>query len=977
MKPQPALSAPGRLHPGAAAVRQLMFGLIISTALMPGLVPTAQAQAVGSAALDGSTLIDYRLPAMPLSRSLAEFAAQSGILLSFDPALASQRQAPALQGTYTAREGMNRLLSNSGLELVSRPDGSYTLQKIAGPVATLPNVTVEGTAPDSAERAVYTEPRSSVYLSEQQLRRFVPLSPGDMLKGVPGVQVGDSRNGGGLDVNIRGIQGQSRVAITVDGAQQALDVYRGYAGTQQRSYIDPDLISNVTIDKGPGLSAATGGNAIGGTVAMRTIGVNDIIPAGQSVGVRITGEMWNNGNKPAHRSRDGSNYNSSSDLYSEPESKHGNLFGSNAQAGSIAFGYTSEKVDLVAAYAHRTQGNYFSGKHGYDRYVEYESSGREKNTVAKMYKPGEEVLNSSVETESVLVKTTIRPAAGHALELSYRRYNGRQGEVMPSDIIRSGTAGIYQYPTGKTEIDTTSLRYNFNPADNPWIDLKSNLWFVGARTSQINGVMAPRSEMYVGDRGWVRLNNRRIGMDLSNRSEFSSNIGDFAFELGGSFQAENLSPQAGVTITEDDRNANRILRDGKRQEINLTGKLEYKPTDRLTLWTGVRFSKFKSRDRNTYATAVREDREKKSVMVFANGKLGYMDWYPDENGEYTDATDPLKNNGFVYSDSNPPEVGVNLDEFGEPSYVAASNPMVISTVVGYSHSEPLSSHDHGIAPAFGISYELAPDTQVYASYSTGIRLPSLFETSLGTLQVSPVQNLKPERSRNLELGFSTIHSGVLSSADLAAFKFAYFRNDVKNYITRYYDPTLNGSMTFSNADSYQASGQELQSQYDNGRIFTDLSATHYLKTRTCDAAFAANLRAKADRYMPTENTPDCTPGSFMGSYTNTQNPPKYAVNLTVGTRWLDQRLTVGSRMTFTSGPTEKMEEPWQQGDTTPQLIYHPVTLVDAFLSYQFHKMAAVNVSLQNITNRYYLDPLAQSMMPAPGRTLRVGLQVQM
>lgn len=216
-----------------------MFGLIISTALMPGLVPTAQAQAVGSAALDGSTLIDYRLPAMPLSRSLAEFAAQSGILLSFDPALASQRQAPALQGTYTAREGMNRLLSNSGLELVSRPDGSYTLQKIAGPVATLPNVTVEGTAPDSAERAVYTEPRSSVYLSEQQLRRFVPLSPGDMLKGVPGVQVGDSRNGGGLDVNIRGIQGQSRVAITVDGAQQALDVYRGYAGTQQRSYIDP------------------------------------------------------------------------------------------------------------------------------------------------------------------------------------------------------------------------------------------------------------------------------------------------------------------------------------------------------------------------------------------------------------------------------------------------------------------------------------------------------------------------------------------------------------------------------------------------------------------------------------------------------------------------------------------------------------------------------------------------------------------
>ncbi|MGO3742875.1 TonB-dependent receptor domain-containing protein [Kerstersia sp.] len=977
MKPQPILSAPGRLHPGAAAVRQFMFGLLIGTALLPGLSPTAMAQTAGSAALDGSTLIEYRLPAMPLSRSLAEFATQSGILLSFDPALTSKYQAPALQGTYTAREGMNRLLSNSGLELVARPDGSYTLRKTAGPVASLPEVTVEGTAPDNAERAVYTAPRSSVHLSEAQLRRFVPLSPGDILKGVPGVQVGDSRNGGGLDVNIRGIQGQSRVAVIVDGAQQALDVYRGYAGTQQRSYIDPDLLSSVTVNKGPGLSAATGGNAIGGSVVMNTIGVDDIILPGQSIGVRVTGEMWNNGEKPAHRSRNGSNYSGIEEMYSQPESKHGNLFGSSAQAGSIAFGYTSEKVDLVAAYAHRTQGNYFAGKHGYDSYVEYDKYGREEHNVAKMYKPGEEVLNSSAETESVLVKTTLRPAAGHAVELSYRRYNGHNGEVMPSDIIRSGTAGIYQYPTGRTEIDSTSLRYSFNPADNTWVNLKTNLWFTGARTEQITSVMAPRSEMYVGDRAWTRLNNRRIGMDISNRSEFSSGIGDFAFELGGAFQTENLSPKAGISITEDDRNANRILRDGKRQEMSLTGKLEYKPTDRLTFWTGVRFTKYKSHDRNTYASAIREDREKKSVMIFANGKLGYMDWYPDENGDYTDATDPMKNNGFVYSDSNHPEVGMPLDEFGTPSYVAASQPMSFSTVVGYSHTEPLESHDNGIAPAFGVSYELAPDTLVYASYTTGIRLPSLFETSLGTLQVTPVSDLKPERARNLELGFSTIHSGVLSSTDLAAFKFAYFRNDIKNYITRYYDPTLNGSMTFSNADSYQASGLELQSQYDNGWVFADLSATHYLKTRTCDAAFAANLRAKADRYMPTQDTPDCTPGSFMGSYTNTQNPPKYAVNLTLGSRWLDQRLTVGSRMTFTSGPTERMEEPWQNGDTTPQLIYHPVTLVDAFLSYQFHKQAAVNVSLQNITNRYYLDPLAQSMMPAPGRTLRLGLQVQM
>ena len=63
-----------------------------------------------------------------------------------------------------------------------------------------------------------------MYLSSEDIDRFGRVSVGDLLQGIPGVQVGDSRNGGALDVNIRGIQGQSRVAVRVDGAEQALDV---------------------------------------------------------------------------------------------------------------------------------------------------------------------------------------------------------------------------------------------------------------------------------------------------------------------------------------------------------------------------------------------------------------------------------------------------------------------------------------------------------------------------------------------------------------------------------------------------------------------------------------------------------------------------------------------------------------------------------------------------------------------------------
>lgn len=58
---------------------------------------------------------------------------------------------------------------------------------------------------------------------------------GDIFQGMPGVLIGENRNSGGLDVNLRGMQGQNRVPVLVDGARQETTVYRGYAGVASRS----------------------------------------------------------------------------------------------------------------------------------------------------------------------------------------------------------------------------------------------------------------------------------------------------------------------------------------------------------------------------------------------------------------------------------------------------------------------------------------------------------------------------------------------------------------------------------------------------------------------------------------------------------------------------------------------------------------------------------------------------------------------
>ncbi|NVZ69136.1 TonB-dependent receptor [Pseudomonas costantinii] len=908
----------------------------------------------------------YSIEAGPLDQALSRFGVQAGISMAGSAVLTTGKSSKGLQGDFSAEAGLTQLLSGTGLSYQRQVDGSFQLYQ-GGTALMLPTQKVIGE--DLDQKEVYSAPRSSVHISNEDMQRFGVISVGDVLKGQPGVQVGDSRNGGGLDVNIRGIQGQSRVAVTVDGSQQALDVYRGYAGTQQRSYIDPDLISDITIDKGPSLTSS----AIGGTVSMRTLGVDDILRDGKNIGLRLKGDLWNNGVAPASRDA----HSRTESLYSEPHRSRGGLFGSTAESGSAAFAYTHDFFDVVAAYAHRNQGNYFAGKKGQDRYRNFDRYGREETTVATTYNAGEEVLNSSSETESFLLKTTIRPADDHTFDLGYRRYDGRIGEIMPSDIFRFGTGGIYQYPLGRTKIDSYTAAYHYLPAGNPLVDLTANLWMTDAKSSQLTSVAAPASQAYRSDRSWSRQDNQRIGGGLANTSRFQTDYGDLKLDLGTAFQFEDLRPQKGVSTTQHDINANRMLREGTREEFSFNGKLEYKPVEPLTLWGGGRYAHYRTKDKVAHSTARWEERDLRYVSVSSPAGYGNMFWFPDQNGQYTAATDPRLNNGVVFSNTNFPFEGIRYNDIGAADSTVYPS-QVGEVVAGYDYSGKDTNSGGAFSPAVGFNLEVAPDTFVYASYTQGMRMPSLFETSQGVLQTMPGKGLKPERSSNWEIGVSTMQKGLLVDNDSAAIKVAYFNNTIKNYITRYYDPSpgLMGLMRFSNTDSYKTSGLELQSRYDAGRVFADLSSTYYIMTETCDSAFAARLRASSNRYNDLSGTPNCTPGSFMGSYANTQNPPRLSGNLTSGLRFFDQTLTLGGRVTYTSGPTVTADKKWQTGATTPQLAYSQVTLIDLFVDYKLQDHTTLNLSLQNLTDRYYLDPLAQSFMPAPGRTLRVGLQTK-
>ncbi|GAA5018934.1 TonB-dependent siderophore receptor [Acinetobacter puyangensis] len=104
-------------HPLFNAIRTLMFGAVL------GLSATSYANTTDS-------VNHYEISAGQLGQALSSFALQSGIALSFDPALTQGLTSSGLTGSYTTAQGFAQLLKGTNLQLLKRTDGSWTLEKV-------------------------------------------------------------------------------------------------------------------------------------------------------------------------------------------------------------------------------------------------------------------------------------------------------------------------------------------------------------------------------------------------------------------------------------------------------------------------------------------------------------------------------------------------------------------------------------------------------------------------------------------------------------------------------------------------------------------------------------------------------------------------------------------------------------------------------------------------------------------------------
>lgn len=230
----------------------------------------------------------YDIPAGDLSDTLPSYAAQSGVLLGFDPRLTQGKRSPVLRGRYNVNEGFEALLNGTGLEVVQDAQGRYQLQKAVPKIEDrLPGEKTSfnvDTVEVRAKRFYEIGPMPGLGLAKEQI-------PGNV-QSISAQEIRDSN-----ELSLAGLLNSKLQSINVNDYQGnpfQMDVtYRGFTagpqlGTPQGlsvffdgirvnepfgDVVNWDMIplnALASVDVFPGSNPIFGLNTLGGAMSVRT-----------------------------------------------------------------------------------------------------------------------------------------------------------------------------------------------------------------------------------------------------------------------------------------------------------------------------------------------------------------------------------------------------------------------------------------------------------------------------------------------------------------------------------------------------------------------------------------------------------------------------------------------------------------------------------------------------------------------------------
>nr|WP_298687923.1 TonB-dependent hemoglobin/transferrin/lactoferrin family receptor [uncultured Dongia sp.] len=256
-------------------------------------------------------------------------------------------------------------------------------------------------------------PASIDVIDQEQLDRKQPLTIGDALNDLPGVEIEGGPKGSDSQPNIRGMGstgwGTNRVLMTIDGARQ--NIGSGHGGTM---FVDPEMIKRIEVMKGAG-STLYGSGAIGGVIALETKDAEDFLDDGDTIGFRAKAGFHSVNDEPS-------------------------------LSGIVALRPIDE-VDFIGSAVWRDSQDYEGGS-------------------------GLNIDHTEVDILSGLAKLGISPAEGHRIELSGLLYSNNE-DIEATDVDNLNTIYDADHEIDKS---TATLSYAFDSPDTDLINLKATVY---------------------------------------------------------------------------------------------------------------------------------------------------------------------------------------------------------------------------------------------------------------------------------------------------------------------------------------------------------------------------------------------------------------------------------------------------------------------------------------------------------------------
>lgn len=818
-----------------------------------------------------------------------------------------------------------------------------------------------------------------------------------VIRSIPGAFTQQDKGSGVVSVNIRGENGLGRVNTMVDGVTQtfystALDSGQSGGSSQFGAAIDPNFIAGVDVNKS-NFSGASGINALAGSANFRTLSVNDVITDDKPFGIILKGMTGSNATKSnfmttaaGRKWLDNGGYVGVVYGYSQREVSQDYRIGGGERLASLGQDILAKEKEAYfrnAGYVLNQAGQWtpdLSKAHWSCNLSKPEYLGSQDPIVTK------NELTQETETRYTDANCNVHINSNNYGNVYKDETRKKILEQLikenkdPSKIkeLQEGADGIKKTDES---FERNKEQYSVAPIEPGSLQSRSRshlLKFEYGDDHHTLGAQIRTLDNKIGSRK-IENRNYQANYNFNNNSYLdlnlmaAHNIGKTIYPKGGFF--------AGWQV------ADKLITKNVANIVDINNSHTFLLPKEIDLKTTLGFNYFT----NEYS----KNRFPEELSLFYNDASHDQGLYShSQRGRYSGTKSLLPQRSVILQPSGKQKFKTVYFDTALSKGIYHLNYSVNFThyafngeYVGYESTqtqinEPIL-HKSGHKKAFNHSATLSAELSDYFipffTYSRTHRMPNIQEMFFSQVSNAGVNTaLKPEQSDTYQLGFNTYKKGLFTQDDVLGVKLVGYRSFIKNYIHNVYGvwwrdgvPTWADSNGFRFTIAHQnykpivkKSGAELEINYDMGRFFANVSYAYQRTNQPTNYADASPRPNNASQEDILKQGYGLSRVSML---------PKDYGRLELGTRWFDQKLTLGlAARYYGKSKRATIEEEYINGShyeqkTSGSRTYYAVKkteeikkqpiILDLHVSYEPIKDLIIKAEVQNLLDKRYVDPL--------------------